>query len=171
MSRGVSLVGSRLPTSHLPRPPPTAPADMPPVEARRQTAQNVSQMSTHPDFANYVGVEQPSGEIELGVLDHVAANDPLRVVEAGEDLVAQRAKLRRMLQKHTNLTPKQIDKILKGVDKDVNSITKAIESKYGKGDIPTELPREIVDCVKSYIKNVEEIAKGFKDFLSASAAR
>lgn len=119
---------------------------------------------------------QPQGERgagEAGARSSVGAtaNDPPKAVEAKEDMVVQRAKLRRLLQEHTNMKPKEIDRMLKGFDKGIDSVVKAIEDKYGKDNIPQELLREIVDLVKSYIKNMEDIAKGFADVLKTSAAR
>ncbi len=139
-----------------------------------QTAQQiVAQMPAHPDLSSSRNhAERSSGESQLGTPERANARNALTSGQAEDDLVAQRARLRRLLQEHTNLNPKQIDKIFKGVDKDIKSITKAIEDKYGKEEnIPPELLREIVDLIKSYIKNLEEITKGFADVLKASAAR
>lgn len=147
-------------------------ADAPATDAERSTTQTVSRMPMNPGLANlHVYVEQPSGEIELGAMDRATTDDPPNSAEESDDLQNFRTRDRSFLQEHTALTPRQIDKTFEGIGPDLHSSIKALEDKYGKDNIPPELLREIMDLVKDYIKNLEEIAKGFSDLLKASAAR
>ncbi len=78
--------------------------------------------------------------------------------------------LRNLLKKTTNMTDKEINALLGDIMSDAQSRVQAALDKHGKGNLPSELVRELMDAVKQWISTMVQIAD-WSSVLRASAAR